>query len=139
VKTQMELLKIPASHRADLERARLLAEVYAANGRTVSMDDVKELFQEKYSRPLAIGNSAGHVFLNGKFFHVGYCKSRSPKARSRVIQTWQLKATHRPRPQQFHVGMVDGERICLSCGQFTTRCECTCPTALLIPGDDAPS
>jgi hypothetical protein len=125
--TQLTLsLKIPAKYRADVERARLIAELLAFDGRTISIDDVRESFEREYQRPLDIGNATGHVFLNGKFEHWGYCKSRSPKAKKRVIQTWQLKAIYRAQPQPFEVGVADGERFCVKCGHSVERSECVC-------------
>lgn len=64
--TQLKLAGIEkaASHyEADLRRAQNIAEVIATGGRIVTADDVREVFQEGYGRPLEIENALGNYSL----------------------------------------------------------------------------
>lgn len=126
--TQLKLQgikKAASHHEADLRRAQYIAEVIASGGRVITADDVRQVFEEGYSRPLEIGNAIGALFKNRKKWEcVGRVQSKRDSSHSRYVSQWRLREAYKPATHAPEVGVENGIRFCNLCGKETEACQC---------------
>lgn len=119
------LEKAASRHEADLRRAQYIAELLAGLGRIVTADDVRDLFFEKYQRPLAIGNAMGSLFASKKKWECcGRVKSKRDSSHARYVSQWRLREAYKPATHAPEIGVENGVRFCKTCGKETEACQC---------------
>ena len=74
-----------------LSRAQAIAHKLAADGRSITCDDVFEALDIGSDAPLCLGPAWGSVFRGKDWVMVGWRKSKRVSNHARAIRIWRLR------------------------------------------------
>jgi hypothetical protein len=78
-------------HSEELEIARAYAWKMAHFQERITIEEVRQLYEEQMDKPWNLGNAAGSVFKGPEWEMVGYTEAKRPEAHARILRVWRLK------------------------------------------------